>query len=179
MTISNEKELVMHTENLSLRFAIGDSQLGLFAVAVSAAGIAALIFGDSRDQLVAELGRRFAVAPREDHAGLAATLTRLTALIANPGKPVALSLDPHGTAFQRQVWDVLRQIPAGRTLSYGEVASRIGAPRAMRAVAQACGATPIAIAIPCHRVVRGDGSIGGYRWGIERKTMLLRAEAAL
>jgi AraC family transcriptional regulator of adaptative response/methylated-DNA-[protein]-cysteine methyltransferase len=169
----------MHTENLALRFAIGDSKLGLFAVAVSAAGIAALIFGDSREDLMAQLGRRFAAAPREDQAGLAATLTQIAALIANPAVPFALPLDPHGTAFQRQVWEVLRQIPAGRTLSYGEVASRIGAPRAMRAVAQACGANPIAIAIPCHRVVRRDGSAGGYRWGIERKAMLLRAEAAL
>jgi AraC family transcriptional regulator of adaptative response/methylated-DNA-[protein]-cysteine methyltransferase len=169
----------MHRENPSLRFAIADSKLGLFAVAASAAGIAAILFGETREELAAELGRRFAVALREDQAGLAATLTRITALIANPGVPVALPLDPQGTAFRCRVWEVLRQIPAGRTLSYGEVASRIGAPRAMRAVAQACGANPIAVAIPCHRVVRGDGSAGGYRWGIERKAMLLRAEAAL
>ncbi|MDF3073317.1 MAG: bifunctional DNA-binding transcriptional regulator/O6-methylguanine-DNA methyltransferase Ada [Alphaproteobacteria bacterium] len=169
----------MHTDNPSLRFAIGDSPLGLFAVAASDAGIAAVIFGETREELVAELRRRFAAAPREDQAGLAATIARITALIANPGKPVDLPLDPHGTAFQRQVWEVLRQIPAGRTLSYGEVASRIGAPSAMRAVAQACGANPIAVAIPCHRVVRSDGSAGGYRWGAARKAMLLRAEAAL
>jgi AraC family transcriptional regulator of adaptative response/methylated-DNA-[protein]-cysteine methyltransferase len=168
----------MHTDNQSLRFAIGDSKLGLFAVAVSDAGIAALLFGDTREQLVAELRRRFAVA-LEDQAGMASMLARTRALIANPATPADLSLDPHGTEFQRQVWDVLRQIPAGSTLSYGEVASRIGAPSAMRAVAQACGANPIAVAIPCHRVVRSDGSAGGYRWGVERKAMLLRMEAAL
>ncbi|MGE0151851.1 MAG: methylated-DNA--[protein]-cysteine S-methyltransferase [Reyranellaceae bacterium] len=169
----------MQSNPVSLRFALGDSALGPFAVAVSDAGIAALLFGDTPARLRADLQRRFAVLPREDGAALASVVAAVQAMIASPATPAGLPLAPAGTAFQRRVWDALRQIPPGATASYGEVARRIGAPRAVRAVAQACGANPIAVAIPCHRVVRGDGAPGGYRWGAARKAMLLRAEAAL
>jgi AraC family transcriptional regulator of adaptative response/methylated-DNA-[protein]-cysteine methyltransferase len=162
-----------------LRFAFGDSALGLFGLVMSETGIAAILFGDSREELVADLRRRFAGPLHEDSVGLASLLQQVAAMIANPRKPATHSLDPQGSQFQRQVWTALLQIPAGSTASYGEVARRIGAPRAVRAVAQACGANPIAVAIPCHRVVRSDGSAGGYRWGAKRKAMLLRAEAAL
>lgn len=162
-----------------LRYATGNSDLGAFLVALSPHGIAAILFGETRQQMVADLRARFAADARDDNPGLADIVARVAALIANPGMQFDLPLDPAGSDFQRKVWQALRQIPAGKTASYGEIADRIGAPRATRAVAQACGANPIAVAIPCHRVVRGDGRLSGYRWGVGRKAMLLRAEAAL
>jgi len=162
-----------------LRYATGTSDLGAFLVALSPQGIAAILFGETRQQMAADLRARFAMDSSEDDSGLTDIVARVAALIANPGMQFDLPLDPAGSDFQRKVWQALRQIPAGKTASYGEIADRIGALRAVRAVAQACGANPIAVAIPCHRVVRSDGSLSGYRWGVERKAMLLRAEAAL
>ena len=169
----------MHSNPSSVRFAIGSSPLGAFALVASDKGVAAILFGANRPEILADLRRRFEVLPQEDAKGLATLLQQAAAMIADPRRSVALTLAPQGTKFQRQVWDALRQIPAGRTASYADVARRIGSPRAMRAVAQACAANPIAIAIPCHRVVRSDGAAGGYRWGAKRKAMLLAAEAAL
>lgn len=163
----------------TLRYAIGGSVLGSFAVAVSGAGIVAILFGEDRAALTADLRARLAGEAREDAAGLAALVDRIAALIAAPADDAGLTLAPAGSDFQQRVWCALRRIPAGRTASYGDIARRIGAPRAVRAVAQACAANPIAVAVPCHRVVRGDGTPGGYRWGAERKAQLLRAEAAL
>lgn len=163
----------------TLRYAIGDSVLGRFLVAVSSHGIAAILFGDNTQALTEDLRRRFVAEQRDDAVTLKDMVSRIAALIAMPGKSHDLPLDPVGSDFQRQVWQALRRIPAGETASYAEIARAIGRPTAMRAVAQACGANPIAVAIPCHRVVRSDGGQGGYRWGIARKAMLLRAEAAL
>jgi AraC family transcriptional regulator of adaptative response/methylated-DNA-[protein]-cysteine methyltransferase len=169
----------MHPKTSSLRFAIGSSSLGVFAVVASDKGVAAILFGASRPDILADLRRRFEVLPQEDAKGLATLLQQAAAMIADPRRAGVFTLAPQGTKFQRQVWHALRQIPAGCTASYGDVARRIGSPRAVRAVAQACAANPIAIAIPCHRVVRSDGAAGGYRWGAKRKAMLLAAEAAL
>jgi AraC family transcriptional regulator of adaptative response/methylated-DNA-[protein]-cysteine methyltransferase len=169
----------MHSNPSSLRFAIGTSTLGAFALVASDSGVAAILFGTGRQDILADLRRRFEALPQENAKGLASLLQQATDMIADPRRAAALTLAPQGTKFQRQVWDALRQIPAGRTASYSDVARRIGAPRAVRAVAQACAANPIAIAIPCHRVVRSDGAAGGYRWGAKRKAMLLATEAAL
>src|SRR5690606_2550625 len=110
-------------------------------------------------------------------ADFEATVAAVIGLIERPSAPFDLPLDIRGTAFQRRVWEALRQIPAGETVSYAELARRIGAPKAVRAVAGACGANAIAVAIPCHRVVRTDGALSRYRWGIERKGALLAREA--
>jgi len=163
----------------ALRYAMGNSVLGPFLVAMSPHGIAAVLFGQTRAQLVEDLRQRFAMDGNEDDPGLADIVDRVAALIANPAMRFDLPLDPTGSEFQRQVWRALRQIPAGKTASYSEIARAIGRPTATRAVAQACGANPIAVAIPCHRVVRSDGGLSGYRWGVELKAMLLRVEAAL
>jgi len=163
----------------TLRYATGNSVLGPILVAMSPHGIAAILFGQTRGQLVEDLRERFAMDGGEDDSGLAEIVDRVAALIAAPGMPFDLPLDPTGSEFQRQVWRALRQIPAGKTASYAEIARAIGRPTATRAVAQACGANPITVAIPCHRVVRSDGGLSGYRWGVERKAMLLWAEAAL
>jgi len=163
----------------ALRYATGNSVLGPFLVAMSPHGIAAILFGRTRGQMVEDLRERFAMDGNEDDPGLADIVDRVAALIANPAMRFDLPLDPTGSEFQRRVWQALRQISVGKTASYAEIARAIGRPKATRAVAQACGANPIAVAIPCHRVVRSDGRLSGYRWGVERKAMLLRAEAAL
>jgi AraC family transcriptional regulator of adaptative response/methylated-DNA-[protein]-cysteine methyltransferase len=139
-----------------IRFAIGQCSLGAILVARSERGVCAILLGDDPQALARELQDRFPKAQ----------------LIGRD-----LPLDVRGTAFQQRVWQALRDIPPGRTLSYAEVAERIGAPTAVRAVAQACGANALAVAIPCHRVVRSDGSMSGYRWGVERKRSLLEREA--
>lgn len=162
-----------------LRYATGISLFGPFLVARSPHGIASILLGKTREQLVEDFRKCFAVNGSADDSGLADIVDRVGALLANPAESFDLPLDPVGSDFQRQVWQALRQIAAGRTASYADIARAIGRPTATRAVARACGANPIAVAIPCHRVVRSDGGLGGYRWGVERKAMLLRAEAAL
>lgn len=163
----------------TIRYAIGPSSLGPVLVAATARGICAIELGEEATALVARLRGRFPRATLRDDAS-DATVARVVAMIEAPGgAPAAdLPLDVRGTAFQARVWAELRAIPAGRTASYGEVATRIGQPGAARGVASACAANPVAIAIPCHRVVRGDGGLGGYRWGTERKRELLRRERA-
>jgi AraC family transcriptional regulator of adaptative response/methylated-DNA-[protein]-cysteine methyltransferase len=140
--------------------------------------VCAILFGDDERALEADLRRRFpqAALARGDQE-LSARLAQAAALIERPGAPFAAELDLRGTPFQRKVWDALRAIPAGATASYKEIALRIGMPDASRAVAQACGANALAVAVPCHRVIRGDGGISGYRWGVARKRDLLAREA--
>jgi AraC family transcriptional regulator, regulatory protein of adaptative response / methylated-DNA-[protein]-cysteine methyltransferase len=160
----------------TLRYATTATDLGLVLAAVSDKGLCALTLGDDPDVLAADLARRFPKARRiEDAAGLADALAEAKAAIA--GRGGELELDERGTDLQRRVWQALRAIPAGRTVSYAEVARRIGRPAAVRAVAQACGANPLAVVTPCHRVVRSDGGLSGYRWGVERKAALLAREA--
>lgn len=161
-----------------IRFAVGESSLGSILVAQSQRGICTILLGDDADRLVRDLQDRF---PRAELIGgdgdFEQLVARVVGFIEAPGIGLDLPLDVQGTAFQQRVWQALREIPPGETASYAEVAERIGAPKAVRAVAQACAANAIAVAIPCHRVVRRDGDISGYRWGVERKRELLRREA--
>jgi AraC family transcriptional regulator, regulatory protein of adaptative response / methylated-DNA-[protein]-cysteine methyltransferase len=160
-----------------IRFAIGECSLGSILVAASEIGVCAILIGDDPDALAHDLQDRF---PRAKLIGGDAAFERLVAkvvgLVEAPAVGLDLPLDVRGTAFQQRVWQALRDIPAGRTLSYADLARRIGAPKSVRAVAQACGANPLAVAIPCHRVVRNDGALAGYRWGVERKRTLLERE---
>lgn len=167
------------TKNLRepICYTTGVSPLGAILVARSGAGLCALLLGDDPRELAADLARRFPEAElRTSDAETGRLLARAIALIEAPEDPVDLALDPRGSAFQQRVWAALRAIPLGHTASYREIAARIGAPGAVRAVAQACAANPVAVLIPCHRVVRSDGDISGYRWGVERKRMLLERE---
>jgi len=163
----------------TIRYAVGACSLGRLLVARSAAGVCAILLGDDDRTLAADLVRRFpGVAILADPAGLAQTLTDAARLVEAPGGRFAPPLDFAGTPFQRRVWQALRAIPPGTTASYADVAARVGAPRSARAVARACAANPLAVAVPCHRVVRSDGGVSGYRWGTERKRALLAREAA-
>ena len=162
----------------ALRVAIVKSSLGYVLVARSAKGVCAILLGDSPSLLERDLRRRFPqvrlLGSDADIESLAAEVARL---IQNPRAILDLPLDVRGTAFQQRVWRALREIAVGSTVSYAEVAQRLGAPRSVRAVAQACAANPLAVLIPCHRVVRHDGALSGYRWGIERKRALLTLES--
>ncbi len=164
--------------NTCIRFAIGECSLGAILVAQSERGVCAILMGDDPRALVHDLQDQFASA---ELVGGDPAFERLVAqvvgLVEAPARSLALPLDVRGTAFQQRVWAALRDIPAGATASYAEVARRIGAPKSARAVAQACGANPLAVAIPCHRVVRTDGALSGYRWGVQRKRTLLDREA--
>lgn len=166
-------------EREHIAFAHATSSLGALVVAASAIGVCAILLGDDAGELEADLRRRF---PRAllcpANAEFGAWLSEVVACVEAPERGLGLPLDLRGTAFQARVWQALREIPAGHTRTYTEVALQIGAAPAVRAVARACAANPIAVAVPCHRVVRGDGSLAGYRWGIERKQALLAREAA-
>jgi AraC family transcriptional regulator, regulatory protein of adaptative response / methylated-DNA-[protein]-cysteine methyltransferase len=165
-------------ENTDIRFAVGECSLGSILVAASPTGVCAILLGDDPDALVRDLQDRF---PRAHLLGSDKAFEQLVAkvvgLVEAPGLGLELPLDVRGTAFQQRVWEALRKIPAGSTASYAEIAQRIGAPKSVRAVAQACAANALAVAIPCHRVVRTDGGLSGYRWGVERKRTLLDREA--
>jgi AraC family transcriptional regulator, regulatory protein of adaptative response / methylated-DNA-[protein]-cysteine methyltransferase len=162
----------------AIRFAIGQCALGAILVAQSERGICAITLGDDPEALARELQDRF---PQARLIGGDADFERVVAQVVGfveaPGVGLDLPLDVRGTAFQQRVWQALRQVPPGQTVSYTEIAQRIGAPQSVRAVAQACGANALAVAIPCHRVVRHDGALSGYRWGVERKRSLLEREA--
>ena len=161
----------------TLRYGVLDTSLGLMLIGMTDRGVCAILLGDDRTSLERELSRRFpSVVIREGGAELAGHISSVAKFVDDPDSPWTIPLDVAGTEFQRRVWNALTEIPPGSTATYSEVASRIGAKDARRAVAQACGANPIAIAIPCHRVVRSDGSLGGYRWGLERKRALLARE---
>jgi AraC family transcriptional regulator, regulatory protein of adaptative response / methylated-DNA-[protein]-cysteine methyltransferase len=160
-----------------IRYGIAGSTLGAVLVAMSAAGVCAIFLGDDSAVLEKDLRQRFADADlRHDDKALRPILGAVVKLIERPERGLDVPLDIRGTHFQRRVWNALREIPAGKTASYADIANRLGEPKAMRAVAQACGANPIAVMIPCHRVVRSDGALSGYRWGVERKRVLLQRE---
>src|SRR5690606_23578058 len=153
-----------------IHFAVGQSTLGAILVAQSEKGICAITLGDDPDALVRDLQDRF---PKANiiggDSGFENVVAHVVGFVEEPQKGFDLPLDIRGTAFQERVWLALQQIPPGQTASYTDIAQKIGEPKAVRAVAQACGANKIAVAIPCHRVVRNDGALSGYRWGVERK----------
>ena len=158
-------------------FAIGDCSLGCILVARSDRGVCAILMGDEPDALARDLQDRFPKARLiGDDVGFEQLIARVVGFVEAPRLGLDLPLDVRGTAFQQRVWDALRAIPPGQTASYAEIARRIGSPTSVRAVAQACGANALAVAIPCHRVVRSDGGLSGYRWGVERKRALLDRE---
>jgi AraC family transcriptional regulator of adaptative response/methylated-DNA-[protein]-cysteine methyltransferase len=161
-----------------LLFTIGECSLGSLLIARSQGGVRAILLGDDADSLARELADRYPDAALVRADGAFGDLgPQVVEMLESPGKGPELLLDVRGTIFQQRVWQALREIPPGSTATYGEIATRIGAPRAVRAVAQACAANPIAVAIPCHRVVRSDGRLSGYRWGVGRKRVLLQREA--
>lgn len=181
---TSEQMLGMRTQEFraggvgtKIRFAIGQCSLGAILVAQSQRGICAILLGDDADSLARDLQDQFSKA---ELIGGDTNFEELVACVVGfieaPAIGLNLPLDVRGTAFQQRVWQALREIPAGSTVSYGEIAQRIGSPKAVRAVAQACAANHIAVAIPCHRVVRKDGDLSGYRWGVERKRELLSRE---
>jgi AraC family transcriptional regulator of adaptative response/methylated-DNA-[protein]-cysteine methyltransferase len=160
-----------------VRYTIANSPLGRMLIAATDKGICAIQFADSDQQLQQGLIREFPFAVRRrDDAAMAPWQDSLSRLIQGHESNPSLPLDITATAFQRRVWECLQRIPRGETRSYSAVAKKIGMPKATRAVARACAANPVAVAIPCHRVVRQDGALGGYRWGIERKEQLLALE---
>ncbi|NKJ33312.1 AraC family transcriptional regulator of adaptative response/methylated-DNA-[protein]-cysteine methyltransferase [Rhizobium sp. SG570] len=160
-----------------IRFAVGQSSLGAILVASSTKGVASILLGDDPDELVRNLQDRFPnarlIGADRDYEAL---IARVVGFVEAPGIGLDLPLDVRGTAFQRRVWQALQEIPVGETVSYAEIARRIGSPKSVRAVAGACAANNLAVAIPCHRVVRNDGALSGYAWGIERKGALLDRE---
>jgi AraC family transcriptional regulator of adaptative response/methylated-DNA-[protein]-cysteine methyltransferase len=161
-----------------IRFAVAGCSLGALLVAATARGICCILLGDDPELLVRDLQDRFPKAELIGaEPGFEATIAQVVGFVEAPRLGLDLPLDVRGTAFQQRVWQALRQIPAGQTVGYAELAARLGMPQGARAVAGACAANPVAVAIPCHRVVRNDGAISGYRWGIERKRTLLEREA--
>lgn len=160
-----------------IRFAVGECSLGSVLVAASEKGVCAIFLGDDPDALVRDLQDQF---PKARLIGgdreFEGTVARVIGFIEAPATGLDLPLDVRGTAFQQKVWRALQQVPAGSTVSYSGLAERLGVPRAVRAVARACAANALAVAIPCHRVLRNDGNLSGYRWGVERKRTLLKKE---
>lgn len=163
--------------NEEIKFAVGQTSLGAILVASSKKGVAAILLGNDPDELVRNLQDRF---PKAHLIGAdqnyEALVARVVGFVEKPGIGLGLPLDVRGTAFQQRVWRALQEIPVGETVSYAEVARRIGCPKAVRAVACACAENKLAVAIPCHRVTRTDGSLSGYAWGVERKRILLNRE---
>jgi AraC family transcriptional regulator of adaptative response/methylated-DNA-[protein]-cysteine methyltransferase len=165
---------------VELQLAIEPSSLGLVLVAGGDAGICAVLLGDDAASLRRDLERRFPRAIlREADAAFQLQVSTVVAYVEDRERTLDLPLDFRGTPFQRQVWEALRQIPAGATASYRDLAEKVGRPQAVRAVGQAVAANPFAVIVPCHRAIRSDGSLSGYRWGVERKRLLLAREEAL
>jgi AraC family transcriptional regulator of adaptative response/methylated-DNA-[protein]-cysteine methyltransferase len=165
--------------NIHIHFDIGSSTLGRVLVAGNDNGICAIFMADRDNELISQMRERFPDAElSRDSARLARVLPRVIGFIELPIVELDLLLDLEGTDFQRRVWRALREIPSGTTASYADIARKINAPKSVRAVAQACGANALALAIPCHRVIRSDGALSGYRWGALRKRALLEREAA-
>jgi AraC family transcriptional regulator of adaptative response/methylated-DNA-[protein]-cysteine methyltransferase len=163
-----------------IRFAVGQCSLGAILVAASTKGVCAILMGDDPEALVCDLQDRFSKATLVGaDPAFEALVAKVVGFVEAPSLGLGLPLDVRGTVFQQRVWKALTKIPVGSTASYADVAAKIGAPKSVRAVAQACSANALAIAIPCHRVVRSNGSLSGYRWGIERKRTLLARERAI
>jgi AraC family transcriptional regulator, regulatory protein of adaptative response / methylated-DNA-[protein]-cysteine methyltransferase len=165
--------------DIVIRFAVGECSLGSILVASTEKGLCAILFGDDPEALVRDIQDRF---PKANLVGgdreFEELIAKVVGFVEEPGVGFDLPLDVRGTAFQQRVWQALRKIPAGSKATYRDIARSIGSPKAIRAVAQACASNKIAVAIPCHRIVRQDGALGGYQWGIDRKRALLDREAA-
>jgi AraC family transcriptional regulator, regulatory protein of adaptative response / methylated-DNA-[protein]-cysteine methyltransferase len=174
MTTSNTNQ----EAGTNIFFTIGECSLGSVLVAQSACGVCSILIGEDPMRLAQDLRHQFPkanlVAREDDQEALVA---QVVGLIEKPCAGLDLPLDVRGTAFQQLVWDALQRIPPGSTATYKDIARQIGSPGAVRAVARACGANALAVAIPCHRVIRNDGTLSGYRWGVERKRALLAREA--
>ena len=181
LDITNELAAATHqheTPSPEIAFTTGTSTLGIVLVARTARGVCAILIGSDTDELTADLAARFpesALVQNEERLG--GDLEKIVRFIETPAGGLDLELDICGTPFQRRVWDALCAIPTGRTVTYAALARRIGEPGSARAVANACAANAIALAIPCHRVVGGDGTLSGYRWGVERKRAMIEREA--
>ena len=174
--VATGRQLKANAEEI--KFAIGKSELGIVLVARSATGICAILIGDEAAALKRDLAGEFMEAKFvQDDGALRTDLAKVLTFIKTPTKGLDLPLDIRGTPFQRRVWDALLEVRVGYKITYAALASRIGEPAAVRAVANACAANAIALAIPCHRVVRSDGALAGYRWGIERKRAMIEKEA--
>jgi methylated-DNA-[protein]-cysteine S-methyltransferase/AraC family transcriptional regulator of adaptative response/methylated-DNA-[protein]-cysteine methyltransferase len=160
-------------------FVIGDTELGLVLIARSMVGVCSILMGSNEDELCEDLGRRF---PKHklvrDDAKLAEDVRKVQQYMATPAVGLDFALDVRGTRWQRRVWTALLAVPAGALVTYSALANRLGEPDSARAVARACAENAIALAIPCHRVIRKDGTLSGYRWSVERKRALLAKEAA-
>lgn len=180
-TLTNPEQILGMTpagsNNSRIRFALGECYLGWILVAISEKGICAISLGDP-EALARDLHDRFPQAELiGDDREFEQWLAQVIAFVEAPAAGLDLPLDIRGTAFQQRVWQALREIPAGQTISYAGIAQRIGVPDSIRAVASACAANSLAVAIPCHRVIRSDGTLSGYRWGVKRKAELQRREA--
>lgn len=160
----------------TVRYTVAECALGYVAIARTAKGLAAAFIGDDADRLAEHMEERFGAAERWDGDELT---QRVVDALDNATDDLGIPVDPTGTEFQKSVWRALREIPAGATVTYSELARRIGRPDSVRAVASACGANPIAVIVPCHRVIGKDGSLAGYAWGIDKKRMLLEREGAI
>jgi AraC family transcriptional regulator of adaptative response/methylated-DNA-[protein]-cysteine methyltransferase len=175
---SHKPPTLRNQPSMTIYFAVDRCSLGTILIAQSEKGICAVLFGDEAQDLRGDLQKRFPKATLiAGDETFQKTVAQIIAMIEQPQLTIALPLDIRGTLFQQRVWQALQKIPAGETRSYSEIAEAIGSPNAVRAVAGACAANAIAVIIPCHRVVRNDGNISGYRWGIERKQKLLQQEA--
>lgn len=162
----------------TLRYAKAESSLGSFVAGMSDKGLVMVEFGEMNEAMRANLAARFPDATLiEDAAGLRDVVGHLADALEHPGSASDFALDLQGSAFELNVWEALRQIPAGRTSTYGEIAKKLGVPRQAREVGGACAANRLAVVVPCHRVVKKDGSISGYRWGVRRKRALIEREA--
>jgi AraC family transcriptional regulator, regulatory protein of adaptative response / methylated-DNA-[protein]-cysteine methyltransferase len=177
--IRRPRDVNVTAMNTHIDYNVGSTTLGKVLVAIDDRGVRAILLGDSERTLLRELRERFPEAALErEIARLEPALAQVIELADGRRAALDLTLVPAGTEFQQRVWRALRRIPSGSTASYADIARRIDAPKSFRAVAQACGANPIALAIPCHRVVRNDGALSGYRWGVARKRALLEREAS-
>jgi AraC family transcriptional regulator, regulatory protein of adaptative response / methylated-DNA-[protein]-cysteine methyltransferase len=162
----------------TISYATDESALGCVLVARSVSGVCAILIGADDNELVTDLAARFPEAKLVvNEAVVQDDLAKVTHFVDKPTEGLDLPLDLRGTPFQRRVWEALRTIPVRTTVTYGELANSIGAPNAVRAVAGACAANPVALAVPCHRVVGSDGDLTGYYWGVERKRELIKKEA--
>jgi len=171
------KEYKQGGKNIEIHFAVGESSLGSILIACSEKGVCAISLGEDPEALVRDLQDRFPMASLiGGDKVFEAVVAKVVGFVEDPSRGLDLPLDVRGTAFQQRVWKALQCIPVGKTASYAEIAKEIGLPNALRAVAGACAANALAVAIPCHRLIRSDGQISGYRWGIDRKRELLRRE---